>query len=92
METKIQKVIDELEGVQKHVAELSNIYEQNPELDDEISLENIVPLSLDEWNLVLIAKIEELKAKVLSKAEQEITQVEESYHGPEERRYAQLQG
>lgn len=28
----------------------------------------------------------------LTEAEQKITQLEESYHGPEERRYGQLQG
>jgi len=56
----IQEVARQLEQMETIVGKMQLLYEQNDWLNDEINIEEVVPMSLDEWFFALGGKIEEL--------------------------------
>ena len=52
-----------LEEMTATVGAMVNMYEQNDWLNDEVDISQVVPMSLDEWQIALAAKIGELGQK-----------------------------
>ena len=55
-----KKVIKGVTQVQEGVKTLLEAFEENPELHDTLDIQKLIPMSLDEWELELATKLEEL--------------------------------
>jgi len=50
--------IRSLEAVVGH---LSRLYEEHPELNDLVDIQNIIPMSLDDWEAEIGAKVDQIE-------------------------------
>ena len=46
------------------VQSMSRLYESHEELNDLVDISNVVPMSLDEWYLEILAKKEEIEEQL----------------------------
>jgi len=51
-----------LRSLEAVVGQLFRLYEEHPELNDEVDIQNIIPMSLDEWEAEIGAKVDQIEA------------------------------
>lgn len=62
---RIQRLVTSLEKMEELADEMVRLYDEHPELNDEVNIGDLIPASLDEWQCQIMGKIDEIK-KLLS--------------------------
>lgn len=61
MDQEIKQLLSYLEELKKVVTNMSNLYEAYPNLNDQVDIQRIVPMSLDEWAAEIPGVIEDIE-------------------------------
>lgn len=57
------KLLVGLRSLEAVVGQVSRLYEEHPELNDQVDIQNIIPMSLDEWHAKIEAKVDQIAAE-----------------------------
>jgi Mg2+/Co2+ transporter CorC len=58
----VADLISELEVLEYIVGHMSDLYDENEWLNDAVDIQSIIPMSLDDWLVKIIAKIQQLRS------------------------------
>lgn len=47
-----------LRSMEVVVGQLSSLYEEHPELNDQVDIKNIIPMSIEEWEVEIANKVD----------------------------------